>query len=60
MIMVSSVWTTVGGVAFFESKIIEDELDAVRKIGAPVHRLVGVPSPIEYDEESLRKRDGEE
>jgi glycine/D-amino acid oxidase-like deaminating enzyme/nitrite reductase/ring-hydroxylating ferredoxin subunit len=26
-----------------DSKIIEDELDAVRKIGAPVHRLVGVP-----------------
>src|SRR6185312_8031084 len=26
-----------------DSKIIEDELEAVRKIGAPVHRLVGVP-----------------
>lgn len=26
-----------------DSKVIEDELDAVRKIGAPVHRLVGVP-----------------
>jgi glycine/D-amino acid oxidase-like deaminating enzyme/nitrite reductase/ring-hydroxylating ferredoxin subunit len=26
-----------------DSKIIDDELDAVRKIGAPVHRLVGVP-----------------
>jgi glycine/D-amino acid oxidase-like deaminating enzyme/nitrite reductase/ring-hydroxylating ferredoxin subunit len=26
-----------------DSKIIEDELDAVRKVGAPVHRLVGVP-----------------
>ena len=25
------------------AKIIEDELDAVRKVGAPVHRLVGVP-----------------
>ena len=25
------------------SKIIEDELEAVRKVGAPVHRLVGVP-----------------
>ena len=24
-----------------DSKIIDDELDAVRKIGAPVHRLVG-------------------
>ena len=28
------------------SKIIEDELDAVRKVGAPVHRLVASPSPI--------------
>ena len=26
-----------------ESKIIDDELDAVRTVGAPVHRLVGVP-----------------
>ncbi len=26
-----------------DSMIIEDELDAVRKVGAPVHRLVGVP-----------------
>ena len=26
-----------------DSKIIEDELDAVRKVGAPVHRMVGVP-----------------
>ena len=26
-----------------DSKVIEDELEAVRKIGAPVHRLVGVP-----------------
>jgi glycine/D-amino acid oxidase-like deaminating enzyme/nitrite reductase/ring-hydroxylating ferredoxin subunit len=26
-----------------DSKIIDDELDAVRKVGAPVHRLVGVP-----------------
>jgi glycine/D-amino acid oxidase-like deaminating enzyme/nitrite reductase/ring-hydroxylating ferredoxin subunit len=26
-----------------DSKVIEDELDAVRKIGAPVHRLVGIP-----------------
>src|SRR5258705_4742084 len=26
-----------------DSKIIVDELDAVRKVGAPVHRLVGVP-----------------
>jgi glycine/D-amino acid oxidase-like deaminating enzyme/nitrite reductase/ring-hydroxylating ferredoxin subunit len=26
-----------------DAKIIEDELDAVRKIGAPVHRLVGIP-----------------
>jgi glycine/D-amino acid oxidase-like deaminating enzyme/nitrite reductase/ring-hydroxylating ferredoxin subunit len=26
-----------------DAQIIEDELDAVRKIGAPVHRLVGVP-----------------
>ena len=26
-----------------DSKIIEDELDAVRKVGAPVDRLVGVP-----------------
>lgn len=26
-----------------DSKIIEDELDAVRKVGAAVHRLVGVP-----------------
>ena len=26
-----------------DSKIIEDELEAVRKVGAPVHRLVGVP-----------------
>ncbi|NOJ39297.1 FAD-dependent oxidoreductase [Bradyrhizobium australiense] len=26
-----------------DSKIIEDELDAARKVGAPVHRLVGVP-----------------
>ena len=26
-----------------DSKIIEDELDAVRKVGAPVHRLVGAP-----------------
>jgi glycine/D-amino acid oxidase-like deaminating enzyme/nitrite reductase/ring-hydroxylating ferredoxin subunit len=26
-----------------DSKIIEDELDAVRKVGAPVHRLVGIP-----------------
>ncbi|MCA6116350.1 FAD-dependent oxidoreductase [Bradyrhizobium sp. WSM 1738] len=26
-----------------DSKIIEDELDAARKIGAPVHRLVGLP-----------------
>ena len=25
------------------SKIIDDELEAVRKVGAPVHRLVGVP-----------------
>jgi glycine/D-amino acid oxidase-like deaminating enzyme/nitrite reductase/ring-hydroxylating ferredoxin subunit len=25
-----------------EAKIIDDELDAVRKVGAPVHRLVGV------------------
>jgi glycine/D-amino acid oxidase-like deaminating enzyme/nitrite reductase/ring-hydroxylating ferredoxin subunit len=26
-----------------DSKIIDDELDAVRKVGAPVNRLVGVP-----------------
>jgi glycine/D-amino acid oxidase-like deaminating enzyme/nitrite reductase/ring-hydroxylating ferredoxin subunit len=26
-----------------DSEIIEEELDAVRKVGAPVHRLVGVP-----------------
>src|SRR6195256_715559 len=26
-----------------DSKIIDDELDAVRKVGAPVDRLVGVP-----------------
>src|SRR3954465_1516774 len=26
-----------------DSAIIEDELEAVRKVGAPVHRLVGVP-----------------
>lgn len=26
-----------------DSGIIEEELDAVRKVGAPVHRLVGVP-----------------
>ncbi|WP_108522351.1 FAD-dependent oxidoreductase [Bradyrhizobium algeriense] len=26
-----------------DAKIIEDELDAVRKVGAPVHRLVGIP-----------------
>ena len=26
-----------------DSQIIDDELDAVRKVGAPVHRLVGVP-----------------
>jgi glycine/D-amino acid oxidase-like deaminating enzyme/nitrite reductase/ring-hydroxylating ferredoxin subunit len=26
-----------------DSKIIEEELDAVRTVGAPVHRLVGVP-----------------
>jgi hypothetical protein len=26
-----------------DSKIIEDELGAVRKVGAPVHSLVGVP-----------------
>src|ERR1700710_631145 len=26
-----------------DSKMIDDELDAVRKVGAPVHRLVGVP-----------------
>jgi glycine/D-amino acid oxidase-like deaminating enzyme/nitrite reductase/ring-hydroxylating ferredoxin subunit len=26
-----------------DAKIIDDELDAVRKVGAPVHRLVGVP-----------------
>jgi len=26
-----------------DSKIIDDELDAVRKVGAPVHRLVGIP-----------------
>lgn len=26
-----------------DSQVIDDELDAVRKIGAPVHRLVGVP-----------------
>jgi glycine/D-amino acid oxidase-like deaminating enzyme/nitrite reductase/ring-hydroxylating ferredoxin subunit len=26
-----------------DSKVIDDELDAVRKIGAPAHRLVGVP-----------------
>ena len=26
-----------------DSKIIDDELDAVRTVGAPVHRLVGVP-----------------
>jgi glycine/D-amino acid oxidase-like deaminating enzyme/nitrite reductase/ring-hydroxylating ferredoxin subunit len=26
-----------------DSKIIDDELNAVRKVGAPVHRLVGVP-----------------
>jgi glycine/D-amino acid oxidase-like deaminating enzyme/nitrite reductase/ring-hydroxylating ferredoxin subunit len=26
-----------------DSKIIDNELDAVRKVGAPVHRLVGVP-----------------
>src|ERR1700710_3067586 len=26
-----------------DSKIIDDELEAVRKVGAPVHRLVGVP-----------------
>src|SRR3954452_1107748 len=26
-----------------DSKIIEDELEAVRKVGAPVHRLVGIP-----------------
>src|ERR1700712_2612408 len=25
-----------------DSKIIDDELDAVRKVGAPVHRIVGV------------------
>jgi glycine/D-amino acid oxidase-like deaminating enzyme/nitrite reductase/ring-hydroxylating ferredoxin subunit len=28
-----------------DSKIIEDELEAVRKVGAPVHRLVGIPFP---------------
>src|ERR1700704_2659941 len=26
-----------------DSKIIDDELDAVRKVGAPVNRLVGIP-----------------
>jgi glycine/D-amino acid oxidase-like deaminating enzyme/nitrite reductase/ring-hydroxylating ferredoxin subunit len=26
-----------------DSQIIDEELDAVRKVGAPVHRLVGVP-----------------
>jgi glycine/D-amino acid oxidase-like deaminating enzyme len=26
-----------------DSQIIDDEIDAVRKVGAPVHRLVGVP-----------------
>jgi glycine/D-amino acid oxidase-like deaminating enzyme/nitrite reductase/ring-hydroxylating ferredoxin subunit len=26
-----------------DSEIIDDELDAVRKVGAPVHRLVGIP-----------------
>jgi hypothetical protein len=26
-----------------DAKIIDDELDAVRKVGAPVHRIVGVP-----------------
>src|SRR6201995_5439406 len=26
-----------------DSKIIDEELEAVRKVGAPVHRLVGVP-----------------
>src|ERR1700710_3217468 len=26
-----------------DSKMIDEELDAVRKVGAPVHRLVGVP-----------------
>lgn len=26
-----------------DSQIIDDELDAVRKVGAPVHRMVGVP-----------------
>ena len=26
-----------------DSRIIDEELDAVRKVGAPVHRLVGVP-----------------
>src|SRR6266403_366437 len=26
-----------------DSQIIDEEIDAVRKVGAPVHRLVGVP-----------------
>jgi glycine/D-amino acid oxidase-like deaminating enzyme/nitrite reductase/ring-hydroxylating ferredoxin subunit len=37
-----------------DSKIIDDEFDAVRKVGAPVHRLVGVPLAHCQDQHVLR------
>jgi glycine/D-amino acid oxidase-like deaminating enzyme/nitrite reductase/ring-hydroxylating ferredoxin subunit len=37
-----------------DSKMIDDELEAVRKVGAPVHRLVGVPLERCGDRHALR------
>jgi glycine/D-amino acid oxidase-like deaminating enzyme/nitrite reductase/ring-hydroxylating ferredoxin subunit len=37
-----------------DSQIIDEELDAVRKVGAPVHRLVGVPLAGCHEQHVLR------
>jgi glycine/D-amino acid oxidase-like deaminating enzyme/nitrite reductase/ring-hydroxylating ferredoxin subunit len=37
-----------------DAKIIDDELDAVRKVGAPVHRIIGVPLEHCSEQHALR------
>jgi glycine/D-amino acid oxidase-like deaminating enzyme/nitrite reductase/ring-hydroxylating ferredoxin subunit len=37
-----------------DSQVIDEELDAVRKVGAPVHRLVGVPLAACEQQHALR------
>jgi glycine/D-amino acid oxidase-like deaminating enzyme/nitrite reductase/ring-hydroxylating ferredoxin subunit len=37
-----------------DAKIIDEELDAVRKVGAPVHRIVGVPLEHCSEQHALR------